>query len=79
MLPGDGVGPEIIREGLKVIQGALGLVPLKVQFTELEIGAARYRRTSTAFGQEDIEKVRKADAVYLGGLGKPNFCTWRFD
>jgi 3-isopropylmalate dehydrogenase len=72
VLPGDGVGPEIIREGLKVIRAALDLVSLDVQFTELEIGAARYRRTGTAFGQEDIEKVRKADAVYFGAVGLPD-------
>jgi 3-isopropylmalate dehydrogenase len=72
VLPGDGVGPEIIREGLKVIRAALDLVSLDVRFTELEIGAARYRRTGTAFGQEDIEKVRKADAVYFGAVGLPD-------
>jgi len=71
VLPGDGVGPEIIQEGMKVIRAALDLVSLDVQFTELEIGAARYRRTGTAFGQEDIEKVRKADAVYFGAVGLP--------
>jgi 3-isopropylmalate dehydrogenase len=72
VLPGDGVGPEIIREGLKVIRAALDLVSLEIEFTELEIGAARYRRTGVAFGQEDIEKVRKADAVYFGAVGLPD-------
>jgi 3-isopropylmalate dehydrogenase len=72
VLPGDGVGPEIIREGLKVIKEALNLVSLDVQFIELEIGAARYHRTGSAFGREDIEKVRKADAVYLGAVGLPD-------
>src|SRR4030042_556040 len=71
VLPGDGVGPEIIQEGMKVIRVALDLVSLDVQFTELEIGAARYRRTGTAFAQEDIEKVRKAAAVYFGAVGLP--------
>ena len=72
VLPGDGVGPEIIREGLKVIRAALESVSLEIEFTELEIGAARYRRTGAAFGQEDIEKVRKADAVYFGAVGLPD-------
>ncbi len=67
VLPGDGVGPEIIAEGLKVIRKAMKAVSLEARFTELEIGAGRYRRTGTAFGPEDIEKVRKADAVYFGG------------
>ncbi len=72
VLPGDGVGPEIIVEGLKVIRVAMKAVSLEAQFTELEIGAARYRRTGTAFSQEDIEKVRKADAVYFGAVGLPD-------
>ncbi|MCX5915268.1 MAG: isocitrate/isopropylmalate family dehydrogenase, partial [Deltaproteobacteria bacterium] len=71
VLAGDGVGPEIIAEGLKVIRAAMEGVSLEAQFTELEIGAARYRRTGAAFGQEDIEKVRKADAVYFGAVGLP--------
>jgi 3-isopropylmalate dehydrogenase len=72
VLPGDGVGPEIIAEGMKVIRAALDRISLNVQFTELEIGAGRYRRTGTAFSQEDIEKVREADAVYLGAVGLPD-------
>ncbi|MFH1756805.1 MAG: isocitrate/isopropylmalate dehydrogenase family protein [Pseudomonadota bacterium] len=72
VLPGDGVGPEIIKEGMKVIRAALALTSLDVQFTELEIGAGRYRRTGTAFSPEDIEKVRKADAVYFGAVGLPD-------
>ncbi len=72
VLPGDGVGPEIIREGLKVIRAAMEVVSLEIQFTELEIGAARYRRTGTAFSQEDVEKVRKADAVFFGSVGLPD-------
>jgi len=71
VLAGDGVGPEIIQEGMKVIRAAVKPVSLDLQFTELEIGAARYRRTGSAFGQEDIEKVRKADAVYFGAVGLP--------
>jgi len=72
VLPGDGVGPEIIAEGMKVIRAALEEVSMEVQFAELEIGANRYRRTGTAFSQEDIEKVRQADAVYLGAVGLPD-------
>jgi 3-isopropylmalate dehydrogenase len=72
VLPGDGVGPEIVREGLKVIQTALARIPLHVRFTELEIGAGRYRRTGTAFTSEDIEMTRRADAVYFGAVGIPD-------
>jgi 3-isopropylmalate dehydrogenase len=72
VLPGDGVGPEIVAEGLKVIRAAMAGTSVEAKFTELEIGAARYKRTGSPFGQEDIEKVRKADAVYLGAIGLPD-------
>jgi 3-isopropylmalate dehydrogenase len=72
VLSGDGVGPEIVREGLKVIQTALARIPLHVRFTELEIGAGRYRRTGTSFTSEDIEVTRRADAVYFGAVGIPD-------
>jgi 3-isopropylmalate dehydrogenase len=74
VLPGDGVGPEIIAEGMKVIQGVLQVVSLKVEFTTLQIGAGRYRRTGSAFSQADIEITRSADAIYLGAVGIPGVC-----
>ena len=55
VLPGDGVGPEIVREGLKVIRTALARIPLEARFTELEIGAGRYRRTGTAFTAKKLK------------------------
>ena len=71
VLPGDGVGPEIIREGMKVIRAAMDRASLEAEFTELEIGAGRYRRTGTAFSEEDKAIARKADAIYFGSVGIP--------
>ncbi|HSR12413.1 MAG TPA: isocitrate/isopropylmalate dehydrogenase family protein [Thermodesulfobacteriota bacterium] len=71
VLAGDGVGPEIIREGMKVIRAAMEATSLEAEFTELEIGAGRYRRTGSAFSDADIQQVRKADAVYFGAVGLP--------
>lgn len=72
VLPGDGVGPEIIQEGIKAIRAALGLVDMDVRFKELEIGSERFRRTGVAFSQEDMEVTRKADAIYFGAAGLPD-------
>lgn len=52
VLPGDGVGPEVIREGMKALRAALNLANMDVRFTELEIGAERFQRTGVAFSPE---------------------------
>ena len=54
VLPGDGVGPEVIREGMKALRAALNLANMDVRFTELGIGAERFQRTGVAFSPEDV-------------------------
>jgi 3-isopropylmalate dehydrogenase len=71
VLPGDGVGPEIIQEGMKVIRRALERVPLDIQFTELEMGVGRFRRDGIAIAPADLERIKKADAIYFGAVGLP--------
>jgi len=72
VLPGDGVGPEIVAEGLKVIQAALGSKYASCVFTEYPIGAALYKRTGVACPPETIEACRTSDAIYFGCAGLPD-------
>jgi len=71
VLPGDGVGPEIIAEGLKVIQAALGGSRSLFNFTEYPIGAALYKKTGVACPPETIVACRTSDAIYFGCAGLP--------
>ncbi len=71
-LPGDGIGPEIIAEGLKVIQAALGGQSSSCTFTEYPIGAALYKKTGVACPPETIAACRTADAIYFGCAGLPD-------
>jgi len=71
VLPGDGVGPEILTEGLKVIRAALGNRISCCEFVEYEIGAARYKRTGLACPPETITGCRSSDAIYFGCVGLP--------
>ena len=71
VLAGDGVGPEIIREGMRVIRAALNLDSKDIEFTELEIGVGRYRRTGVAISGEDMQRIQQADAIYFGAVGIP--------
>ncbi len=73
VVPGDGIGPEVIRQGMKV----LGAVLEKAQapeclFTEVPAGAELYRQTGVAFPKESRRICYEADAIYLGATGLPD-------
>ena len=66
-LPGDGIGPEVIAEGLKVIAAA-GVV---LDTIEYDLGGARYRRDGTVLPDEVLEEWRDLDPLYPGAVGPP--------
>jgi 3-isopropylmalate dehydrogenase len=72
VVPGDGIGQEVVREGLRVLealdrQHALGLV-----FEHFDLGAERYLRDGTTMPRETMARFRdEFDAIYLGALGDP--------
>jgi 3-isopropylmalate dehydrogenase len=73
VLPGDGIGPEVMRETLKVLKGALpGSGDLRVDFSEHPLGAAHYKRTGEILPAELIEECEKSDAVLLAAIGLPD-------
>ena len=67
IIAGDGIGPEVIAEGLKVIRAA-GVV---LDTTEYDLGAARYLRDGTILPDEIVEEWRGLDALYHGAVGWP--------
>jgi 3-isopropylmalate dehydrogenase len=71
VLSGDGVGPEVIAEGLKVIRTALGEGNSSFTFTEYPIGAALYKKTGVGCPPETITACRTSDAIYFGCTGLP--------
>jgi 3-isopropylmalate dehydrogenase len=72
VLPGDGIGPEIIDEGVKVIKAVQNVLPeLKCDFTTYEASATLYARTGVAIPQEVYDACEKADAIYFGAMGLP--------
>ena len=72
VLPGDGIGPEVIREGVKVVRAALGkAAAAKIDFTELDGGAEHYLKTGIDFPEESMKACWEADAVFLGATGLP--------
>lgn len=73
VIPGDGIGPEVTREGVKVVRAAIGHAGAPpCEFKELEGGAGHYRDTGIAFPEESWKACREADAIFLGATGLPD-------
>jgi len=73
LLPGDGIGPEVIREAVKVLQAVARRFQLQFVFTELPIGGAAADATGTPLPDVTLQACLRADAVLLGAVGGP---TW---
>jgi 3-isopropylmalate dehydrogenase len=72
VIAGDGTGPEVIREGRKVLSAAALLNGFSINFTDVTIGGDRYLKTGEILPDSVIEDLRKADAIYLGAIGHPD-------
>jgi 3-isopropylmalate dehydrogenase len=69
---GDGTGPEVIAEGVKVLKAAGEKYGVKFNFTEYDFGGERYMRTGETLPDSAIEEFKKHDAIYLGAIGHPD-------
>jgi 3-isopropylmalate dehydrogenase len=72
VIPGDGTGPEVIAEAVKVLKSAAARFKFKVDLTEFDFGAERYKRTGETLPDSAIEELRKFDAILLGAIGHPD-------
>src|SRR5438876_10639879 len=68
VLPGDGTGPEVVREGLKV----LAATGVKLDLKHLDLGGERYKKTGDILPDSVLEELRGFDAIYLGAIGHPD-------
>ena len=67
ILPGDGIGPEVVEEALRVLKA----LNLGFEFVYGEIGYGTYQKTGSALPEETIEKIKNADATLLGAATTP--------
>ena len=72
VVPGDGTGPEVIAEGLKVLKAASAKYGFKLDMFHYDLGGERYKRTGEVLSDETVEELRKFDAIYLGAIGHPD-------
>jgi isocitrate/isopropylmalate dehydrogenase len=72
LLPGDGVGPEVVREGVKIMEAAEGAFGLSFEFIEVPGGALYYKEHGKDWPDGSFERLRDdSDAIVLGAVGWP--------
>jgi len=72
VIPGDGTGPEVIAEGIKVLNAVCPREGIKLDFTFYDFGGDRYLRTGEILPESAVDELRKHDAIYLGAIGHPD-------
>jgi 3-isopropylmalate dehydrogenase len=71
VIPGDGTGPEVIAEGLKVLKTVSEKFKFKYQLEHFDLGGERYLRTREILPDSVLEELKGMDAIYLGAIGHP--------
>lgn len=71
-IPGDGTGPEVVREARKVLDAAASKYGFKLNFEEFDFGGDRFLRTSEVLPESAPDQLRKFDSILLGAIGHPD-------
>jgi 3-isopropylmalate dehydrogenase len=72
VMGGDGTGPEVVREGIKVLQAAAKKHSFTVDLVDYDLGGERYKRTGEILPDSVLAELRNHDAIYLGAIGHPD-------
>ncbi|HEX2312266.1 MAG TPA: 3-isopropylmalate dehydrogenase [Thermomonospora sp.] len=72
VIPGDGIGPEVVAEGLKVLDAVAPAHGLAFDRTSYDLGAARWHRTGETLPDGVLEELRGQDVILLGAVGDPS-------
>ncbi len=71
VIPGDGTGPEVIAEGLKVLKAVSEKTGIEYNFIQYDFGGERYLRSGETLPDSVIKELRQLDSIYLGAIGHP--------
>ncbi len=72
VIGGDGTGPEVIAEGLKVLKTASSKFNINIDYHHYDFGGERYLKTGKIISKEEIEELKGFNAIYLGAIGHPD-------
>ncbi|HKI97193.1 MAG TPA: 3-isopropylmalate dehydrogenase [bacterium] len=78
IMPGDGIGPEVTAEALRVLQAMAPQAGMHLETEEVPIGGSAYDLAGSPLPDESLERARAADAVLLGAVGGPKWDTLDF-
>jgi len=71
VIPGDGVGPEVIREGLKVLDAVSKIYNLKFDFKTYPFSGEHYLKTGEILPEDALKEMENMNAIYFGAIGHP--------
>ncbi len=71
VIPGDGTGPEVVAEGLKILKAVSDVFHFKYHLFHYELGGEHYLRTGEILPDSVLEAFKEMDAIYLGAIGHP--------
>ena len=71
VIPGDGIGPEVVREGLRVLERVAAIDGFKTTLTRYPFGADHYLKSKEILPDSAFEEIRGHDAILLGAIGDP--------
>ena len=71
LIPGDGIGREVVPEGVRVLEQAARRFELEWRFTEFDWSCDRYEQTGAFMPDDAMEQLREHDAIFLGAVGWP--------
>src|SRR5512138_1163419 len=72
VIPGDGTGPEVVGEGLKVLKAVSEKESLKTELVTYDLGGDRYLKTGEILPDSILEEFKKMNVIYLGAIGHPD-------
>ena len=72
VIPGDGTGPEVITEGIKVLHAVSQKNGFKINLAYFDFGGDGYLKTGETLPDSAIQELKKYDAIYLGAIGHPD-------
>ena len=72
VIPGDGTGPEVIREGRKALEALARRDGFRFEWRDYDLGGARYLKTKETLPDSVLKELREASTIYLGAIGHPD-------
>ncbi|MDO9534793.1 MAG: isocitrate/isopropylmalate family dehydrogenase, partial [Bacillota bacterium] len=72
VVAGDGTGPEMVQEGIKVLNKAAEKYNFQLDFTSFDYGGARYMYTGEVLPEGAVDELKRYQAIFLGAIGHPD-------